>query len=82
VVPILIRFERFMVFHTSTSGGGHDFRSQVRNKPIVTVLLGGKEWLGQVKGLSGETIAAVSSPEAAAKALGALARISRMRSEE
>jgi hypothetical protein len=24
-VPISIRFERFTVFHTSTSGGGHDF---------------------------------------------------------
>jgi hypothetical protein len=24
VVPISIRFERFTVFHTSTSGGGHD----------------------------------------------------------
>jgi hypothetical protein len=25
VAPISIRFERFTVFHTSTSGGGHDF---------------------------------------------------------
>jgi hypothetical protein len=25
VGPISIRFERFTVFHTSTSGGGHDF---------------------------------------------------------
>jgi hypothetical protein len=25
VAPISIRFERFPVFHTSTSGGGHDF---------------------------------------------------------
>jgi hypothetical protein len=25
VVPNLNRFERFTVFHTSTSGGGHDF---------------------------------------------------------
>jgi hypothetical protein len=25
VAPILIRFERFPVFHTFTSGGGNDF---------------------------------------------------------
>jgi len=32
VVPISIRFERFMVFHTSTSGGGHDM---IQNKMEV-----------------------------------------------
>jgi acetate---CoA ligase (ADP-forming) len=58
------------------------FRSQMGNKPVVTVFLGGKEWLEHLKELCGETIATVSSPEAAAKALGALARIYQMRRAE
>jgi hypothetical protein len=29
VAPILIRFERFPVFHTSTSGGGHDYNTLI-----------------------------------------------------
>jgi acyl-CoA synthetase (NDP forming) len=60
-------------------GDWPNFRSRIKNKPVVTVLLGGKEWLEQLKELGGENIATVSSPEAAAKALGALARIQETR---
>jgi acetyltransferase len=57
-------------------------RDVAKEKPVVTVLLGGKGWLDQIKELGGDAIAAVSSPEAAAKALGALERIFRMRNVE
>jgi hypothetical protein len=29
VAPISIRFERFTVFHTSGSAGGHDFNARI-----------------------------------------------------
>jgi acyl-CoA synthetase (NDP forming) len=54
-------------------------RAAADGKPVVTVLLGGKGWLDQLKKLGGEEIAAVGSPEEAAKALAALARIYRHR---
>ena len=60
-------------------GNWPDLRTAAKGKPVVTVLLGGKGWLDQLKELGGEAIAAVSSPEAAAKALAALARIHQHR---
>jgi acyl-CoA synthetase (NDP forming) len=62
-------------------GNWPDLRAPATGKPVVTVLLGGKGWLDQLKSLGGASIAAVSSPEAAAKGLGALARIHQERTK-
>ena len=59
-------------------GDWPELRTAAAGKPVVTVLLGGKGWLDQLKALGGDDIAAVSSPEAAAKSLAALARIHRL----
>jgi acetate---CoA ligase (ADP-forming) subunit alpha len=50
-------------------------RTLAKEKPVVQVLLGGKEWLDRLKELGGNAIAPVSSPETAAKTLAALAKI-------
>ena len=50
-------------------------RAAIQGKPVISVMLGGKDWLKEIKDLCGDTIATVNSPEAAAKALAALARI-------
>ncbi len=50
------------------------FRQAIPEKPVVTVLLGYSRWTEMIKDLCGPTIAAVSSPEAAVKALSALYR--------
>ena len=63
-------------------GNWPDLRTAAKGKPVVTVLLGGKGWLDQLKELGGNAIAAVSSPEAAAKALAALARIHQLRNAD
>ena len=63
-------------------GNWPQLRTEAKGKPVVTVLLGGKKWLDQLKELGGDAIAAVSSPEAAAKALAALARIYQLRNAE
>jgi len=63
-------------------GDWPELRTAINGKPVVQVLLGGKGWLDQLKELGGETIASVSSPEAAAKALAALARIHQLRNSE
>jgi acetate---CoA ligase (ADP-forming) len=63
-------------------GDWSTIRAAAKGKPVVTVLLGGKGWLDQVKELGGDAIATVSSPEAAAKGLAALEQIYRMRSAE
>ena len=60
-------------------GDWSHLRAGAKGKPVVQVLLGGKGWLDQLKELGGDAIAAVSSPEAAAKALAALARIHQLR---
>jgi acyl-CoA synthetase (NDP forming) len=52
-------------------------RPQIGSKPAIAVSLGATEWVERVKNLCGETIATVSAPEAAAKALSALYRLSR-----
>lgn len=49
-------------------------RGKISGKPVVSVLLGYEGWTQQLKDLCGETIATVSSPEAAVKALSALNR--------
>ena len=60
-------------------GNWLELRAAAKGKPVVQVLLGGKDWLAQLKDLGGDVIAAVNSPEAAAKALAALARIYQLR---
>lgn len=52
-------------------------RPKIGSKPAIAVLLGATEWVERVKNLCGGTIATVSTPEAAAKALSALYRLSR-----
>jgi hypothetical protein len=37
VAPILIRFERFPVFHTFTSGGGNDFYFPIQTYAAIPV---------------------------------------------
>ena len=49
-------------------------RGKISGKPVVSVLLGYEGWTQQLKDLCGETIATVSSPETAVKALSALNR--------
>jgi acyl-CoA synthetase (NDP forming) len=48
------------------------YRETIKDKPVVAVLLGYREWVEQVKDLSGSAVATVSSPEAAVRALSAL----------
>ena len=56
-------------------GNWQTFRAKIKEKPLVAVLLGAREWTSQVKEICGEAIATVSTPEAAAKALSALHRL-------
>jgi acetyltransferase len=49
-------------------------REKIEGKPVVTVLLGYAGWIDQIKDLCGQSIASVSSPEVAVKALSALHR--------
>jgi acyl-CoA synthetase (NDP forming) len=48
------------------------YRETVKDKPVVAIQLGYREWIEQIKDLSGEAVATVSSPEAAVRALAAL----------
>lgn len=57
-------------------GDWQGLRQKIVGKPVVAVLLGSKEWLDQVRGLCGDSIATVNTPEAAAKTLSALYRLS------
>ncbi len=57
-------------------------REKVSNKPVIAVLLGSVQWLEQIKGLCGNTIATVPTPEAAAKALSALFRLAASRNPD
>lgn len=52
-------------------------REQAAGKPVVAVLLGSKEWRSRVLELCGNSIAAVNTPEEAAKALAALYRLGK-----
>jgi acetate---CoA ligase (ADP-forming) len=56
-------------------GEWQKLRERIKDKPVVSVLLGSREWAVHIKELSGEGIATVSTPEAAVKALSALHRI-------
>ena len=58
-------------------GDWHGLSQQTRDRPVVAVLLGCREWIKQAQDLCGEAIATVSTPEAAAKALSSLYRISQ-----
>jgi len=58
-----------------TFGDWQAYREKIRGKPAIAVLLGSEKWLGQIRELCGNTIATVSTPEAAAKALAALERL-------
>ncbi len=49
-------------------------RGKIAGKPVVAVLLGFGKWIEHLQDLCGQTIATVSSPEAAVKALSALHR--------
>jgi acyl-CoA synthetase (NDP forming) len=53
------------------------YRETNKDKPVVAVHLGYREWIEQVKDLGGAAVAAVSSPEAAVRALSALYRFRR-----
>ena len=48
------------------------YRETIKDKPVVAIYLGYREWIEQVKDLSGSAVATVSSPEAAVRALAAL----------
>ena len=56
-------------------GNWHGLSQKTGDRPVVAVLLGCQEWMKQIQELCGETIATVSTPEAAAKALSSLYRI-------
>lgn len=79
VVPsAAIKSRREMGVNTeSFLGNWQAVREKAGVKPILTVSLGCREWLEQVKELCGEAIALVSTPEGAAKALSALYRFSK-----
>jgi len=53
------------------------YRAAVKDKPVVAVQLGCREWVEQIRDLCGMAVATVSSPEAAVRALSALHRFSR-----
>ena len=53
------------------------YRETVKDKPVVAVHLGYREWLEQIRELCGTAVATISSPEAAVRALSALHRFSR-----
>jgi len=59
-------------------GNWPELRAAAKGKPVIQVLLGGKDWLDQLRELGGDGISAVNSPEAAAKSLAALARIHQL----
>jgi acyl-CoA synthetase (NDP forming) len=48
------------------------YRETIKDKPVVAIHLGYREWIEQIKDLCGEAVATVSSPEAAVRALSAL----------
>jgi acyl-CoA synthetase (NDP forming) len=48
------------------------YRETIKDKPVVAIHLGYREWIEQIKDLSGAAVATVSSPEAAVRALSAL----------
>jgi acyl-CoA synthetase (NDP forming) len=52
------------------------YRQTIPEKPVIAVLLGYKDYVDQIRELCGTGVAAVSSPEAAVRALSALHRIS------
>lgn len=56
-------------------GDWQNFRAQIKEKPVIAVLLGSQEWVSRIKEICGEVIATVSTPEVAAKALSALHRL-------
>ena len=47
-------------------------REPIKDKPVVAVQLGYREWIEQIRELCGAAVATVSSPEAAVRALAAL----------
>ncbi len=57
-------------------GDWQKFREQIKDKPVITVLLGSREWGSQIRDICGDKIAVVSTPENAVKALSALHCIS------
>jgi len=52
------------------------YRETIKDKPEVAVHLGYREWVEQIKDLCGESVATVSSPKAAVRALAALGQLS------
>jgi acyl-CoA synthetase (NDP forming) len=58
-------------------GDWHDLGEKTGGRPVVAVLLGCQEWMKQIQELCGEAIATVGTPDAAAKALSSLYRISQ-----
>ncbi len=56
-------------------GAWEEIRAQIPDKPVVTLLLGSREWITEVKENCGETIGAVTTPENAVRALSILRRI-------
>ncbi len=48
------------------------YRETIKDKPVVAIHLGYREWIEHIKDLSGTAVATVSSPEAAVRALAAL----------
>jgi len=49
-------------------------REKAKGKPVITILLGYKDWREDIERICGEAIACVDSPDSAAKALWALSR--------
>jgi len=65
-------FRSFGLNGKSYFGDWQALKQKAPGKPVITILLGQKEWLEELKELCGETVSYVTSPDAVAKALRAL----------
>ena len=50
-------------------------REKAKSRPVIAIMIGYREWLEEMKGLCGETVAFMESVDNAARALSALCRI-------
>ncbi len=62
-------------------GDWRKFRAPIKDKPVIAVLLGSREWGSQLREICGDEIAVVSTPENAVRALAALACIAERKEE-